>query len=115
MVERETLSAKQQRDYLALLSSRGGKAYVPLQLLISRVACPAEQQERLVPPLPGASFLNGGKLQEDGSIRNECVRTPTVALLQTSRERDSLQTSAEIFTSYVTNVYVTLQVLCHST
>jgi len=39
---------------------------------------------------PAWRFLSQCKLLEDGSIRNECVRTPTVALLQTSREIETL-------------------------
>jgi hypothetical protein len=139
VVERETLSAEQQRDYLALLSSRGGELRERYQIrkegvrtpTVAHLSSPALRSSRrdyVVPPLPGAFFLNGGKLLEevayvtnayvplqllyckrveretlcrhqqrdspawrllfsgwkayieDGIIRNECVRNPTVAL-----------------------------------
>ena len=66
-------------------------AYVPLQLLCCKrvereTLCRAAERLHL---LPGAFFSWGGKsLAEDGSIRNECVRSSTVALpLYLGRER----------------------------
>jgi hypothetical protein len=109
VVQRETLSAKQQRDYpwrfflLGAASLENAiryvrKAYVPLQLLISRrLPCGAAGETSSTPPA-WRFFSQRRQASRRGSIRNECVRTPTVALLQTSRERDSLQTSAERFT-----------------